>query len=87
MLQYKWLLLLALFLTIGSNLFSLIGPMLSGYAIDAIEPGFQKVEFEKVFYYIILMIGFYIVSSFLSYLLSILMIYIKGFRWGDTQGL
>ena len=49
MLQYKWLLLLALFLTIGSNLFSLIGPMLSGYAIDAIEPGFQKVEFEKVF--------------------------------------
>ena len=77
MLQYKWLLLLALFLTIGSNLFSLIGPMLSGYAIDAIEPGFQKVEFEKVFYYIILMIGFYIVSSFLSYLLSILMIYIS----------
>lgn len=51
--------------------------MLSGYAIDAIEPGFQKVEFEKVFYYIILMIGFYIVSSFLSYLLSILMIYIS----------
>ncbi len=77
MLQYKWLLLLALFLTIGSNLFSLIGPMLSGYAIDAIEPGFQKVEFEKVFYYIILMIGFYVVSSFLSYLLSILMIYIS----------
>lgn len=77
MLQYKWLLLLVLFLTIGSNLFSLIGPMLSGYAIDAIEPGFQKVEFEKVFYYIILMIGFYVVSSFLSYLLSILMIYIS----------
>lgn len=77
MMQYRWLLLLALFLTIGSNLFSLIGPMLSGYAIDAIEPGFQKVEFQKVFYYIILMIGFYFISSFLSYLLSILMIYIS----------
>lgn len=39
MMQYKYLLLLALVLTIGSNLLSLVGPMLSGYAIDAIEPG------------------------------------------------
>ena len=38
MIQYKWLLLLAFIMTVGSNLLALVGPMLSGYAIDAIEP-------------------------------------------------
>lgn len=77
MMRYIWLLLLALALTIGSNLFSLIGPTLSGYAIDAIEPGMGKVEFDRVFYYAGLMVIFYVVSSVLSYLLSILMIHIS----------
>lgn len=77
MLQYKYLLLLALLLTIGSNLLSLVGPMLSGYAIDAIEPGAGKVIFDKVFYYAGLMVLFYLVSSLLSYILSVLMIHIS----------
>ena len=77
MLQYKYLLLLALILTIGSNLLSLVGPMLSGYAIDAIEPGAGKVVFEKVFYYAGLMVLFYLFSSLLSYILSVLMIHIS----------
>ena len=77
MLRYIWLLLLALALTVGSNLFSLIGPTLSGYAIDAIEPGPGKVEFDRVFYYAGLMVIFYVVSSILSYMLSILMIHIS----------
>ena len=77
MLQYKYLLLLALVLTIGSNLLSLVGPMLSGYAIDAIEPGAGKVVFEKVFYYAGLMVLFYLFSSLLSYILSVLMIHIS----------
>lgn len=77
MLSYKWLLLLALALTVGSNLFSLIGPTLSGYAIDAIEPGLHQVVFERVFYYAGWMIIFYVISSVLSYLLSILMIHIS----------
>lgn len=77
MMQYKYLLLLALVLTIGSNLLSLVGPMLSGYAIDAIEPGAGKVVFEKVFYYAGLMVLFYLVSSILSYILSVLMIHIS----------
>lgn len=77
MLQYKYLLLLALVLTIGSNLLSLVGPMLSGYAIDAIEPGAGKVMFDKVFYYAGLMVLFYLVSSLLSYILSVLMIHIS----------
>ena len=51
LLHYKWYLLAAIVMTVGSNLFALIGPMLSGYAVDAIEPGLGKVVFEKVFYY------------------------------------
>lgn len=77
MLQYKGLLCLALVLTIGSNLFALIGPMLSGYAIDAIELGVGRVVFKQVFYYAGLMVLFYTASSLLSYLLSVLMIQIS----------
>lgn len=75
--QYKWLLLLALALTIISNLLALVGPSLSGRAIDYIEFGKGQVNFEKVFYYVFLMVIFYVVSSFLAYLLSILMIHIS----------
>lgn len=72
--EYKWLLAIAILLTIASNLFALLGPMLSGYAIDAIQPGKGMVMFEKVFYYAGWMILFYILSSILSYILSVLMI-------------
>jgi len=77
MIQYQYLVLLALGLTIGSNLLALMGPMLSGYAIDAIEPGVGKVDFVRVFYYAGLMVVFYVFSSGLSYMLSVLMIHIS----------
>ncbi len=71
--HYKWLLALAFALTVASNLFNLLGPMLSGLAIDAIYgPG--NVDFPKVFFYAGLMVLFYGAASLLSYLLSILMI-------------
>lgn len=71
--QYKWLLFLSIFLTIVSNLLGLIGPMLSGYAIDAIH-GPNDVDFPLVFFYAGLMIGFYAVSSLLTYILTRIMI-------------
>lgn len=71
---YKWLLLLALMLSITSNLLALIGPKLSGYAIDAIEPGVGLVDFSVVFRYAAMMIVFYLASTVLSYRLAILMI-------------
>lgn len=77
MIQYKWLLLLAVIMTVGSNLLALVGPMLSGYAIDAIEPGMGKVEFSRVFHYAGWMAAFYVISSVLSYALSVLMITIS----------
>ena len=65
----RGLLFLALFLTLASNLLGLVGPMLSGYAIDAIHgPG--DVDFPRVFFYAGLMIGFYAASSLLTYLLN-----------------
>ena len=72
---HNWLLLLALVLTVTSNVLALIGPTLSGWAIDSIgtEPG--AVTFERVFFYCGLMIAFYVVSSALSYILSVLMIH------------
>ncbi|HPU63093.1 MAG TPA: ABC transporter transmembrane domain-containing protein, partial [Mobilitalea sp.] len=72
--HYKLHLIAAIILTLCSNLLALVGPMLSGYAIDAIEPGKGLVEFKTVFYYAGWMIVFYIVSSALSYILSVLMI-------------
>ncbi len=67
--RYKWLLFLALFLTIVSNLLGLVGPMLSGYAIDAIH-GPNDVDFPRVFFYAGLMIAFYAISSLLTYILT-----------------
>ncbi|BCJ94636.1 ABC transporter [Anaerocolumna cellulosilytica] len=75
--QDKWRIIVAIVLTITSNLFALIGPMLSGYAVDAIEPGKGAVMFDKVFYYGAWMILFYLLSSILSYILSILMLKIS----------
>ena len=49
--ETKWLLLLSAVLMMASNLFSLVGPLLSGYAIDAIQPGLGKVIFHRVFFY------------------------------------
>ena len=72
--HYRLHLIIAIVLTLGSNILALIGPMLSGLAIDAIEPGEGMVIFETVFYYAKWMVLFYIASSILSYILSIFMI-------------
>ena len=70
---YKWLLALAAALSIGGNALALIGPKLSGFAIDAIE-AVGGVDFAAVFKYAGLMIAFYAASSVISYILANLMI-------------
>lgn len=74
---YKGKLALALLLTLVSNVFALIGPKLSGYAIDAIEFGKGKVQLDRVFYYAGWMLVLYLFSSILSYILSRLMVKIS----------
>ncbi len=71
--NYKWFFALAILLTIGANLLGLVGPKLSGKAVDAIEFGKGNVDFETVFYYAGWMLFFYAVSSILSYFLALLM--------------
>lgn len=77
MLQYKWLLLLAVVCTLGSNFFSLLGPKLTGFAIGAIEPGKGAVDFQQVWHYAALMVLFYVLSAAMSYGLQVLMLTIS----------
>lgn len=75
-LKYKALTATAVFLAVFSNIFSLLGPKLSGNAIDVIAEGKGLVNFNKVYYYAGLMILFYILSVIMSYVLSSVMIII-----------
>ena len=75
--QMKWFLLLALGLTIGGNTFSLLGPTLSGKAIDCIGTQAGGVDFAGVRHYALLMVLFYLVSAIMSYFLSVTMVYVS----------
>lgn len=72
--EHKIMLFSAIILAITGNLAGLIWPLLSGYAIEALEAGKGNVDFGKVFYYARLMILFTIISSLLSYILAVLMV-------------
>lgn len=71
---HKFMALGAVLLTVGSNLLALLGPYLSGRAIDAIGLTKGGVDFPTVFFYCALMALFYGASAGVSYGLSILMI-------------
>ena len=68
------LVVLAVLLSVSSSVLSLYGPKLSGEAINAIELGAGKVDFDTVWRCAILMAVFYICAACLSYLLSTVMI-------------
>ena len=70
----QWpLFLLALLLTLGSNQLSLLGPKYSGAAIDAIELE-GGVDFSAVWENVAWMLGCYVLSALLAYVLSVVMI-------------
>ncbi len=71
--RYRLALLLCLLLSVAGNLFSLLGPKLSGNAIDAIAGGEGAVLFDRVYYFARWMLILYILSAVFSYLLSVLM--------------
>lgn len=75
--KFRGLVCIALALSIGSNLLALIGPRLSGNALDAMQLGTGKVDFPTVFFYCGLMLLFYLLSSVLGYLLSYIMVRIS----------
>ena len=63
----------ALLLTLGANQLSLLGPKYSGAAIDAIEAE-GGVNFSAVFENVAYMLGCYVISALLSYVLAVVMI-------------
>ena len=70
----QWpLFIIALLLTLGANQLSLLGPRYSGTAIDAIQQS-GGVDFGVVFKNIGFMLGCYVISAVLSYVLSVTMI-------------
>lgn len=70
----QWpLFIVALLLTLGANQLSLLGPRYSGAAIDAIELA-SGVDFSAVWENIVRMLGCYLISALLSYVLSVVMI-------------
>ena len=70
----QWpLFIVALALTLGSNQLSLLGPRYSGAAIDAIELE-GGVDFTAVWHNVAYMLGCYVISALLSYILSVVMI-------------
>lgn len=73
----RWYLLVAVCLAVAGNLLALAGPMLSGYAVDAISPGPGRVDFERVFYYAKWMIVCYGAAFVCSYSLAALMIHVS----------
>ncbi len=73
----QWpLFILAICLTLGSNQLSLMGPKYSGAAIDAIESE-AGVNFPVVWENIALMLGCYVISALLSYILSLVMMHLS----------
>ncbi len=74
LLAHKKMLLMCFTIMLLSNILALAAPMLSQNAIDAIEPGAGRVDFDKVFFYASLMLAFYALSAVLSYILARLMI-------------
>ncbi len=72
--KYWPLLGLALVMNVVGSGLALWGPMLSGRAIDAIQPGPGHVDFSRMFHYAALMSLFYVISAALSYGLTVLMI-------------
>lgn len=71
---YKEKLILALVLTITANVLSLIGPYLTGRAIDVMG---EDVDFSRVFIYAGLMVVFYLLSALLNFWLRVAMVKIS----------
>lgn len=70
----RGLLLLALILSVSSSALSLYGPKLSGRAINAIDLGAGKVDFDTVFTCAGWMLTCYLLSAGLTFLLNAVMI-------------
>ena len=75
-LKHKLMFLADIILTLVSNQLSLMGPMFTGSAVDAMV-GKGGVDFAAVKENVIKMLGCYLVAGVLSYVMAVLMIHIS----------
>lgn len=73
--EFKYILFAVLVLCLISNVLSLFGPSLAGKAINEAAAGAGKVNFKAVYGYAIKMLIFYVTSSLLSYIISVIMMH------------
>ena len=71
--QFRLVLLLIFALCVTSNILSLLGPSLAGSAINEAAAGKGKVNFERVYYYAIMMLLCYVASSLLTVSINMFM--------------
>ena len=71
--KFRALLIIALVLTIGSNILALLGPKLTGLIMDEIDKGANNIDFNNIYYYALLMGLFYLTSSIFTFIISLLM--------------
>ena len=76
MMQFKWMLLAAVFMTVTANLLALKGPRLAGEAIDLIV-GPNNVDFDGVLGYVKQMLVYYGASTVMNFLVSVFMIHVS----------
>lgn len=80
MMKFRWLLLLALVLTVAANVLALMGPSLAGDAVDVIAEHSKTgldVDLARVGRLAGQMLAVYLLSSVLNFLLQILMVNIS----------
>ena len=70
--KYRWMLIFVLAAGIAGNLLALMGPKLSGLAVDAIQAE-TGVDFPRVIRYVAIMLILYAASAAISYALAAVM--------------
>lgn len=77
---YYAVIIIALIFAIASTILAILGPKILGYATTELAEGFMKVvmgtggiDFEYILNIIMLLIGIYLVSSIMQYVMSIMM--------------
>ena len=68
---YKWVVFLLLVCAFVSNIGSLLGPSFAGEAIGEAEAGIGKVNFHRVFFYALCMLGAYLGGNLLSVIVNL----------------
>ena len=72
--KYRILVVLAIILALSSSLLAIVGPRLSGMAINAIDLGAGNFDMQTIYKCVIAMLVCYLSSSVLSYVLQVVML-------------